>query len=270
MRKEKKQIRVFTLIELLVVIAIIAILAAMLLPALQQARESGRAISCLNNFKTLGTGFMHYTDDYKGIIPPYSNTVVPGTSDPSKIKGTYISQSRYYYAAEANKNLIAGYIGVVDDSGPSLAGWFNNAGKLVRHKLACPSREVQASFTTSGGKIGGVGLNEYHIWGDGSERARPRPIHLARKPSRNALLLEKYVAKSCVGHIINYVHNPLTAASRTNCAEFPHNDRTSVLFLDWHVEHVKRSRIPDQSIDSTASASSFWRAREEGAYHDRW
>ena len=59
----------FTLIELLVVIAIIAILAAMLLPALQRARESGRGISCLNNFKTLGMGFIHYTEEYKGIIP---------------------------------------------------------------------------------------------------------------------------------------------------------------------------------------------------------
>ena len=59
----------FTLIELLVVIAIIAILAAILLPALNSARERGRTASCLSNLKQLGTSLDMYGSDNNGMLP---------------------------------------------------------------------------------------------------------------------------------------------------------------------------------------------------------
>jgi prepilin-type N-terminal cleavage/methylation domain-containing protein/prepilin-type processing-associated H-X9-DG protein len=73
-------ISAFTLIELLVVIAIIALLAALLLPVLSRARESGRATVCLSNLRQIGIALQIYVGDYHNRLPSMSD-IYPGVTN---------------------------------------------------------------------------------------------------------------------------------------------------------------------------------------------
>ena len=72
MRLSRSQKRGFTLVELLVVIAIIGILVALLLPAIQAAREAARRSQCVNKMKQLGLAALNYESARK--LLPYANT----------------------------------------------------------------------------------------------------------------------------------------------------------------------------------------------------
>ena len=116
----QRRISCFTLIELLVVIAIIAILAAMLLPALQSARERGRSASCVNNLKQISMGAMAYSDQMDGF------------SLPQLTKGATLTTYEHWYRED---NWLASYIN--GSTTVAVEKWFGDSSIMT-----CPSRQA--------------------------------------------------------------------------------------------------------------------------------
>ena len=138
----------FTLIELLVVIAIIAILAAMLLPALQQARERASATSCTNNMKTLANAYALYLQDNNDWWPGYWS----GSSGTKTFRYNPFNAKIRTGGNNGDCGNIAPYIGC--DHGGYIFSYFKDgANAPVVCKFACP-KLPQSVITGSNCRVG--------------------------------------------------------------------------------------------------------------------
>ena len=241
----------FTLIELLVVIAIIAILAAMLLPALQQARERARAISCVNTLGQMGRVCSMYVAAYEGYLPSAVN----------------VSQWNYWRREYSPFRLMSEmWNGTPDRISEALTGWGrpNATSEWFKGKYICPSMKLEESAadcarvftgytkTVTGTSIMSYGVNFKYVNLSVSQAYRPPKLASVRKPSMLIWLADGF-GTGCVG----YLCHP-SQGYYDQMIPPRHNNGANFLHADGHVSYFGVSAYPS-SLISGVWDGPYWR-----------
>lgn len=232
-QNNNNQNNVFTLIELLIVIAIIAILAAMLLPALNKAREKAKAIQCTNNFKQVGLALMNYSSEHQDVEAYLSGNGESTSAPPTSTWYQYIA---YYYMNMKSQpwKLTSSFVC------PSLVYGFGDITNTSDNKPFCTS-SASGTHTT-------MGLNEYTSVPTRVNRVWAK---LSRMKNPSGVLRATEKGYSVYGG---------TGSAYTDI-QYPHAKQTNVLYYDGHVAPYKRA-LPtvawEISNAYTREKAKFW------------
>lgn len=128
----RKNWRGFTLVELLVVIAIIGILIALLLPAVQAAREAARRVQCTNNLAQLGIGLLNYDAAFESLPPGVVNPEGPIHNVPAGYHMSWLVQLLPYMEENVTFQHVDFSVGAYDKKNEPVR-------KVEISGFACPS-----------------------------------------------------------------------------------------------------------------------------------
>ena len=235
-----KNFKKFTLIELLVVIAIIAILAAMLLPALQQARMRAHTGACTNNFKQLGMSANQYADGNDGYMPHQ----VEGGGPLRRYKSVW---QRFDPSLFLNLDGYEEHLGGWD--------WNNRYNKIIAGRYICPGANLeehkamvaQGRFSKTEIYYNSIAI-AHAFWSRGKEQQVIYPkLSMIQFPSQLFFMLD-----SNGNRHVSY-DSDITQQTTGKSISMRHAGGANVLHVDGHVSYRRREEFP-----TTYRNGSYW------------